>query len=72
MTPPGVVNPENLNRCFYRVVAIDQRGTPSGGSAYAEMPHPFIWTSAPTAARVGQAHRYQAKAIRSMGDLQHR
>jgi len=72
MSPPGAVKPENLNRCFYRVVAIDQRGTPSGCSAYAEMPHPFIWTNPATAAQVGQAYRYQAKAIRSMGDLQHR
>ncbi len=71
-TPTGVEVRENLNRCYYRVVAVDERGTRSGCSDYAEMPHPFIWTEPPCQARVGQAYRYVPKIIRDLGDPQHR
>ncbi len=71
-TPVGVKRPENLNRCYYRVVAIDKHGTPSGGSEYVELPHPLIWSEPATTAQVGKAYRYEPKCIRSDGDLQYR
>ncbi len=71
-TPPGVENPSTLNRCYYRVVAIDGHGTRSGCSDYAEMPHPHIWTKPVTVARIGQRVGYQPKVIRDLGDLQFR
>ena len=70
--PTGVENPDNLNRCYYRVVAIDEHGTRSGCSAYAEMPHPYIWTAPPTTFRVGHDYCYQPSLIHSLGDLQYR
>ncbi|MCD4830181.1 MAG: Ig domain-containing protein [Anaerohalosphaeraceae bacterium] len=70
--PTGVTNPENLNRCYYRVVAIDAHGTRSGPSNYTEMPHPFIYTPPVTIAKVGQPYRYQPLSISSMGDFQRR
>jgi len=70
--PVGVEDPNNLNRSYYRVVAIDGHGTRSGCSEYAEMPHPYIWTSPPTTVRVRQDYRYQPQAIQSLGDLQYR
>jgi len=70
--PPGVERGENLNRCYYRVVAVDRHGTHSGCSDYVEMPHPFIWTKPVVGARIGEAYRYEPKTIRDMGDLQHR
>ncbi len=71
-TPQGVTSPANLNRCYYRVVAVDAKGTHSGCSDYAEMPHPHIWTQPPTGVRIGQAYRYEPQSIRDLGDLQHR
>ncbi len=69
-----VVSPEataaNANRVFYRVVAIDAAGTSSGCSDYAELPHPTIYSRPITGARVGQAHRYDARSLRSLGDYQ--
>ena len=70
--PTGVENPDNLNRCYYRVVAIDEYGTHSGCSAYAEMPHPYIWTAPPTTVRAGHDYCYQPGLIHSLGDLQYR
>ncbi len=70
--PAGVEDPNQLNRCYYRVVAVDAHGTHGICSDYAEMPHPHIWTQPATSARVGQPYRYQPKVIRDMGDLQHR
>jgi len=71
-----VVAPEaadgRMNRCFYRVVAVDERGTRSGCSDYAEMPHPLIFTEPVAEARAGEAYRYEAQSLRSLGDLQYR
>jgi len=67
-----VQHAENLNRCFYRVVAVDEHGTHSGCSAYAEMPHPYIWSEPNVRAQSGKAYRYQPAVIRSLGDLQFR
>jgi hypothetical protein len=70
--PAGVENPGNLNRCYYRIVAIDEHGTRSGCSAYAELPHPYIWTMPPTTIQAGREYRYQPRLIHSMGDMQFR
>jgi hypothetical protein len=70
--PVGVKNPDNLNRSFYRVVAIDKHGTRSGCSAYAELPHPYFWTKAPTTVRTNRNYRYQPRLIHSLGDMQFR
>ncbi len=70
--PDTVSSPENLNRCFYRVVAVDARGTHSGCSAYAEMPHPYIWSKPNRRVKRGTSYRYQPQVIRSLGDVQYR
>jgi hypothetical protein len=67
-----VENPDNLNRCYYRVVAIDEYGTHSGCSAYVELPHPHIWTVPPTTVRAGGEYRYQPRLFHSLGDMQYR
>ena len=58
------------NKVFYRVVAIDARGTQSGCSDYAELPHPFIYTKPVDFAKVGQTYTYEVKSLRSLGDYQ--
>ncbi|UCC97385.1 MAG: putative Ig domain-containing protein [Phycisphaerales bacterium] len=70
--PAGVENPDNLNRCYYRVVAVDAYGTHSACSAYAEMPHPYVWTVPPATVHAGRDYRYQPRLIHSLGDLQFR
>ena len=71
-----VVTPDashpNRNRSFYRVVAIDRKGTESGCSDYVELPHPHIVSRPVTEAAVAQPYVYQVKSLRSIGDLQHR
>jgi hypothetical protein len=59
----------NANRAFYRVVAVDNRGTRSGPSDYAAAGRPFLYSKPPEAARVGTEYRYQVSAVRSLGDL---
>ncbi len=59
----------NANKAFYRVVAVDENGVPSGPSDYAAAPRPFIYTEPPPAAVVGQRYNYQVASIRSLGDL---
>lgn len=60
------VRPE---RAFYRVVAVDARGNRSGSSDYAEAPRPWIYTTPPRTVKAGETYRYEARAIRSIGDL---
>ncbi len=62
---------ENMNRVYYRVVAIDAAGTPSGPSDYAEAPHPFVYSDPVAAAEVGQQYSYPTMSLRSLNDLQH-
>jgi hypothetical protein len=62
----------NMNRCYYRVVAVDANGTESICSDYAEMPHPHFWSKPPATAKVGAPFSYQPGIIRSLGDAQHR
>lgn len=57
------------NRVFYRVVAVDERGVPSGPSDYASAPRPFIYSEPVVTAKVGQQYSYQVASTRSLGDL---
>ncbi|HEX5272825.1 MAG TPA: prolyl oligopeptidase family serine peptidase [Gemmataceae bacterium] len=59
----------NANRAFYRVVAVAEKGPRSGPSDYAAAPRPFITTKPQESARVGTEYRYEAAAVRSLGDL---
>jgi len=59
----------NLNKAFYRVVAIDAQGNESGSSDYAALPRPLIYTAPPLAAKVGGQWRYQARSLLSLGYL---
>jgi acetyl esterase/lipase len=63
------VDVPNANRAFYRVVAVDDRGTRSGPSDYAAAARPFVFSKPPDTAKVGTEFRYQVAAIRSLGDL---
>lgn len=62
----------NMNRCFYRVAAVDADGTESICSDFVEMPHPHFWSTPPTTAKAGQPFVYEPKLITSLGDVQHR
>jgi hypothetical protein len=62
----------NMNRCFYRVVAVDANGTESICSDFVEMPHPHFCSRPPTTAKAGQPFAYEPKLITSLGDVQHR
>lgn len=63
----------NMNRSYYRVVAIDEDGVWSGSSDYFELYHPSIYTvPKKTEFRVGEIFNYQVRATRSLGDLQRR
>jgi len=71
-----VVSPEpdkpTMNKCYYRVVAVDANGAQSGCSDYVEMPHPFVYTRPVTEAKVEERYSCQPKTITSLGDLQYR
>jgi hypothetical protein len=54
---------------FYRVIALDEHGNRSGPSDFTATPRPFIYSQAPTTAAVGVPYRYEAKSIRSIGQL---
>ncbi|GAI42412.1 unnamed protein product, partial [marine sediment metagenome] len=62
----------NMNKCYYRVVAVDANGTESICSDFAEMPHPHFWSQPPVTARVGSPFSYRPGVIHSLGDAQHR
>ena len=62
----------NQNRCFYRVVAVDAQGVESISSAYAELPHPHLWSRPLVGARVGQPFAYTPGVLTSLGDVQYR
>ena len=65
----GLTSP-NTNKAYYRVVAVDAAGRPSGPSDYAEVARPFIFTHPEVTAKTGQSYRYQPGLICSAGDLQ--
>jgi len=58
----------NMNKVFYRVVAVDANGTQSGCSAFAEAPHPFVCSVPVTEAKAGAKYTYEVKSLRSLGD----
>ncbi len=62
----------NANRCYYRVVAVDEQDRRSGPSDYAEAPRPILWSRPPIVASVGSEYRYALSSIRSLGDLRTR
>jgi len=59
----------NVNKAFYRVVAIDEKGNESGASDYVAVPRPYIYTAPSPVAHVGQLYRYEPKSIFSIGHL---
>ncbi len=59
----------NVNKAFYRVAAVDDKGKRSGPSDYAAAERPFIFSKPPDAAKVGAEFRYQVAVVRSLGDL---
>jgi hypothetical protein len=63
------VSPENGNRAFYRVVAIDSAGNESGPSDYAAAPRPLVYSRPQSPVKAGAEFRYQPQVIRSIGDL---
>ena len=63
---------ENMNRSYYRVVAVDANGTQSICSDFTEIPHPYFFSPPPAEATVGQKLTYQPGVISSLGDVQHR
>ncbi|MFZ2641309.1 MAG: Ig domain-containing protein [Verrucomicrobiia bacterium] len=71
-----VVSPQasraNMNKCYYRIVAVDANGTESICSDCAEMPHPHFWSKPPARGKVGVPFSYNPGIIRSLGDAQHR
>ena len=62
----------NMNKCYYRVVAVDAAGTESICSDFAEMPHPYFWSKPPSTAEPGVSFSYRPGVIHSLGDAQHR
>jgi hypothetical protein len=66
------VNLVGANRAFYRVVAVDERGTRSVPSDFAEAPRPILCSRPVIEAKVGSEYRYPVKAIRSLGDVRTR
>jgi hypothetical protein len=62
----------NANRAYFRVVAVDGRGTRSGPSDFAEAPRPILFSRPVTAAKAGDPYRYSLAAVRSLGDLRTR
>jgi hypothetical protein len=62
----------NANRAFYRVVAVDDRGSRSGPSDYVAAPRPFITSTPMLKAKTGSDYRYPVGVIRSLGDYRMR
>ncbi len=57
------------NKAFYRVIAVDDRGTRSGPSDQATAPRPYIYSKPSETAKRGVAYQGQLSTIRSLGDL---
>jgi hypothetical protein len=54
---------------FYRVVALDGKGSRSGASNLVAAPRPFIYSEPPAEAKAGVPFKYEVKTIASIGDL---
>jgi hypothetical protein len=63
---------DRANKAFYRVVAVDEAGNRSGPSDYVAAPRPVIYSKPVEQARIGEEFGYDARAIRSLGDLRTR
>ena len=63
---------KNMNRAYYRVVAVDANSTQSICSDFAEIQRPYFWGAPPAEAKVGAQFSYQPGVISSLGDAQHR
>jgi hypothetical protein len=59
----------NANKAFYRVVAVDGKGTRSGPSDAAAAPRPFIVEKPSVTARRGLPYEGRISTLRSLGDL---
>ena len=57
------------NRCFYRVVAVDENGQRSAPSDFAAAPRPFIYSRPPEQINANQVSTYQVETLRCIGDL---
>jgi hypothetical protein len=68
---PDATKP-NMNRAYYRVVAVDAQGVESCPSDFVEMPRPHVYTRPNTMAKTDELYEYQMKTIECIGDLQHR
>jgi len=75
-TEMRVVSPNgdepNMNKAYYRVVAIDADGVESCPSDFCEIPRPYVFTRPVQTAAVEQPYEYRMDTIRSIGDLQSR
>jgi len=60
------------NKSFYRVIAIDKNGTPSGCSWPLELEHPLIYSSPVLEVKAGEQYKYHVLTLRSLGNLQRR
>ncbi len=60
------------NKSSYRIIAIDENGTPGGSSWPLELDHPLIYSQPLLNAKVGILYEYRVLTLRSLGDLQYR
>jgi hypothetical protein len=58
-----------VQRAFYRVVAVDEKGMRSGPSDLAAAPRPSFVDEPSPAAKRGEPYRSRVSVIRSLGDL---
>ncbi len=63
---------ENMNRAYYRVVAVDANRAQSICSDFAEVQRPHFSSAPPAEAKVGAQFSYRPGVISSLGDAQHR
>jgi hypothetical protein len=59
----------NANKAYYRVVAVDGKGTRSGASDAAAAPRPYFTSKPGSAARRGAPYEGRLSTVRSLGDL---
>ena len=60
------------NKSSYRVIAIDENGTPGGSSWPLELDHPLIYSKPVQTVKAGNKYEYKVLTLQSMGDLQYR
>ena len=57
------------NRCYYRVVAVDEAGMRSGPSDWVGTPRPFIYSEPPTCISAGATIDYPVETLCASGEL---